>query len=266
MDRTARILLRLATVAVLLFIYAPLSLVIIYAFNRSGTSAWPPAGLTLDWFVDAAANTGLRQALLTSIAAALGATAIALILGTLAALAVARHRFFGRETISFVVIFPIALPGIVTGMALSTTFATTSLPLGLFAIIVGHATFSIVLVYNNVIARLRRTARSLEEASSDLGADSWQTFRFITFPTIRTALLAGGLLAFALSFDEVIVTLFTAGGLKTLPIWIFESFRLARQVSLVNVAGLVAILLSVIPVYVASRLTQDTGGVTGARA
>ncbi|MBA3876457.1 MAG: spermidine/putrescine ABC transporter permease [Anaerolinea sp.] len=265
MDRPARILLRLATIAVLLFIYAPLALVIVYAFNRSGTSAWPPAGLTLNWFADAAANTGLRQALLTSIAAALGATSIALVLGTLASLAVARHRFFGRETISFVVIFPIALPGIVTGMALSTTFATTDLPLGLFAIIVGHATFSIVLVYNNVIARLRRAARSLEEASSDLGADSWQTFRYITFPTIRTALLAGGLLAFALSFDEVIVTLFTAGGLKTLPIWIFESFRLARQVSLVNVAGLVAILLSVIPVYIASRLTQDTGGVTGAK-
>lgn len=265
MDRTARLLLRLATGAVLLFIYAPLSLVIVYAFNRSGTSAWPPAGLTLSWFADAAANTGLRQALLTSIAAALGATSIALVLGTLASLAVARHRFFGRETISFVVIFPIALPGIVTGMALSTTFATTDLPLGLFAIIVGHATFSIVLVYNNVIARLRRTARSLEEASSDLGADSWQTFRYVTLPTIRTALLAGGLLAFALSFDEVIVTLFTAGGLKTLPIWIFESFRLARQVSLVNVAGLVAILLSVIPVYIASRLTQDSGGVTGAK-
>ncbi|MBI2763423.1 MAG: ABC transporter permease [Chloroflexi bacterium] len=265
MDRPARIVLRLATVAVLLFIYAPLTLVIVYAFNRSGTSAWPPAGLTLDWFADAIANAGLRQALLTSIGVALGATTIALVLGTLASLAVARHRFFGRETISFVVIFPIALPGIVTGMALSTTFATTGLPLGLVAIIVGHATFSIVLVYNNVIARLRRMARSLEEASSDLGADSWQTFRFVTFPTIRTALLAGGLLAFALSFDEVIVTLFTAGGLKTLPIWIFESFRLARQVSLVNVAGLVAILLSVIPVYVASRLTQGSGGVTGGR-
>jgi putative spermidine/putrescine transport system permease protein len=178
---------------------------------------------------------------------------------------VARYRFFGRETISFVVIFPIALPGIVTGMALSTTFATTGLPLGLFAIVVGHATFCIVLVYNNVIARLRRTARSLEEASADLGADTWQTFRHVTFPTIRTALLAGGLLAFALSFDEVIVTLFTAGGLKTLPIWIFESFRLARQVSLVNVAGLVAILLSVIPVLVASRLTSGAGGVTGPR-
>ncbi len=157
------------------------------------------------------------------------------------------------------IILPIALPGIVTGMALSTTFATLSLPLGMFAIVVGHATFCIVLVYNNVIARLRRAAPSLEEASADLGADSWQTFRYITLPNMRTAILAGALLAFALSFDEVIVTIFLAGGVRTLPIWIFQSFRLANQVALVNVAGLVAILLSVIPVYIATRITSDTG-------
>jgi putative spermidine/putrescine transport system permease protein len=204
-------------------------------------------------------NTGLRQAFLTSLAAALGATMIALVLGTLAAVAVARHRFFGREVISFGVIFPIALPGIVTGMALSTTFATTDLPLGLFAIIVGHATFCIVLVYNNAIARLRRMGGSFEEASADLGADTWQTFRHVTLPGIRSAMLAGALLAFALSFDEVIVTIFLAGGVQTLPIWIFQSFRLANQVALVNVAGLVAILLSVVPVYIATRLTRDTG-------
>ncbi|HET9522505.1 MAG TPA: ABC transporter permease subunit, partial [Candidatus Limnocylindrales bacterium] len=186
-------------------------------------------------------------------------TAIALVLGTLAAMAVVRNRFFGRETISFVVVFPIALPGIVTGMALSTTFATTTVPLGLFAIIVAHATFCVVLVYNNVTARLRRLSSSLEEASADLGADTWQTFRYVTWPNMRSAVLAGALLAFALSFDEVIVTIFVAGGVKTLPIWIFQSFRLANQVALVNVAGLVAILLSVLPVYLATRLTSDTG-------
>jgi putative spermidine/putrescine transport system permease protein len=260
-DRLGRIFLRLATAAVFLFMYFPLSLVVIYAFNQSGTSAWPPSGLSLRWAEVALQNTGLRQAFVTSLAAALGATAIALVLGTLAAMAVARHRFFGREIVSFVVIFPIALPGIVTGMALSTTFATTDLPLGLFAIIVGHATFCIVLVYNNAIARLRRTAASLEEASADLGADTWQTFRHVTFPGIRSALLAGALLAFALSFDEVIVTIFLAGGVQTLPIWIFQSFRLANQVALVNVAGLVAILLSVIPVYIATRLTRDAGAI-----
>ncbi len=254
-----RMLLRLVTVAVLLFMYFPLALVVAYAFNQSGTSAWPPSGVSLRWVEIALQNTGLRQAFVTSLAAALGATVIALILGTLAAMAVARHRFFGREIISFVVIFPIALPGIVTGMALSTTFATTDLPLGLFAIIVGHATFCIVLVYNNAIARLRRTTASLEEASADLGADTWQTFRHVTLPGIRSAMLAGALLAFALSFDEVIVTIFLAGGVQTLPIWIFQSFRLANQVALVNVAGLVAILLSVVPVYIATRLTRDTG-------
>jgi putative spermidine/putrescine transport system permease protein len=252
-------LLRVATAAVLFFMYVPLVLVVVYAFSDNGTSAWPPTSLSLKWVELAIANTGLRDAFLTSILVALGATLIALILGSLAALAVARHQFFGREIVSFVVIFPIALPGIVTGMALSTTFATTGLPLGILAIVIGHATFCIVLVYNNVIARLRRASASQEEASADLGADSWQTFRYITFPTIRSAILAGALLAFALSFDEVIVTIFVAGGVKTLPIWIFQSFRLANQVALVNVAGLVAILLSVAPVYLATRLTRDTG-------
>jgi putative spermidine/putrescine transport system permease protein len=258
-DRTGRLVLRLATAAVLLFMYFPLVIVIAYAFNESGTSVWPPSSLSLRWVEAAVANTGLREAFLTSLVAALGATMIAIVLGTLAALAVAHHRFFGREAVSFAVIFPIALPGIVTGMALSTTFATTSFPLGLAAIVVGHATFCIVLVYNNVIARLRRASASLEEASADLGADTWQTFRYVTLPGIRTAILAGALLAFALSFDEVIVTIFVAGGVKTLPIWIFQSFRLANQVALVNVAGLVAILLSAIPVYLATRLTSDTG-------
>ena len=257
--RTGRVLLRIATAAVLLFMYIPLALVVIYAFSENGTSAWPPSSLSTKWIEQAIANTGLRDAFLTSIVIALGATVVALVLGSLAALAVGRHRFFGREAVSFVVVFPIALPGVVTGMALSTTFATTGLPLGILAIVIGHATFCIVLVYNNVIARLRRTAYTQEEASADLGADSWQTFRFITLPNIRSAMLAGALLAFALSFDEVIVTIFVAGGVKTLPIWIFQSFRLANQVALVNVAGLVAILLSVVPVYIATRLTRDTG-------
>jgi putative spermidine/putrescine transport system permease protein len=260
-----RVALRIATAAVLGFIYLPLILVVVYAFNSSGTSAWPPAGVTLRWFADAFENTGLRDAFLTSLTVALGATSVAMVLGTLASLAVARYRFFGRETISFVVIFPIALPGIVTGMALSTTFATVGFPLGVAAIIVGHGTFCIVLVYNNVIARLRRVSSSFEEASADLGADTFLTFRRVTFPAIRSALIAGGLLAFALSFDEVIVTIFTAGGTRTLPIWIFQSFRLANQVPLVNVAGMVAILLSVIPVYVASRITADAGALSGAR-
>ncbi|MEO8208609.1 MAG: ABC transporter permease [Chloroflexota bacterium] len=255
-----RFALRASTVGVLLFIYVPLVVVIAYAFNASGTTSWPPSGFSTRWVEAALENSGLRAAFMTSIGIAVGASSIALVLGTLAAFAVARYQFFGREAVSFVVVFPIALPGIVTGMALSTTFATTGLPLGFLSIIVAHATFCVVLVYNNVIARVRRTGTSLEEASADLGADAWQTFRRVTFPAIRSAMVAGALLAFALSFDEVIVTIFTAGGVTTLPIWIFQSFRLANQVPLVNVAGLAAILLSVIPVFVASRLTTDSAG------
>lgn len=260
--RTGRVLLGVATILILLFIYVPIALIFVYSFNAGDTPAWPPTGFTLRWWDVALQNTALQQAFLTSLAAALGATAIALVLGTLAAIAVSRYDFFGRESISFVAVLPIALPGIVTGMALSTTFAQVDFPLGFMAIVVGHATFCIVIVYNNAIARLRRIARSIEEASADLGADTWTTFRHVTFPAIRSAMLAGALLAFALSFDEVIVTIFTAGGVKTLPIWIFQSFRLNNQVPLVNVAGVIAILLSVVPVYIATRISS---GAVGAR-
>jgi putative spermidine/putrescine transport system permease protein len=258
--RATRLLLTLAAVVILLFIYIPIALIFVYSFNSGDTPAWPPVGFTLHWWDVALSNTSLQRAFMTSVAVALVATAISLILGTLASLAVSRYSFFGRESISFIVIFPIALPGIVTGMALSTTFAQIGFPLGFLAIVVGHATFCIVIVYNNAIARLRRVSRNFEEASADLGADSWTTFRRVTFPALRSAMVAGALLAFALSFDEVIVTIFTAGGVKTLPIWIFQSFRLNNQVPLVNVAGVVAILLSVIPVYLATRISSGVAG------
>jgi len=252
-------LLRSVTVLILLFIYIPITLVVVYAFNASGTSAWPPSGFTLHWIDEAMANTGLQQAFLTSLGCALAATLLALILGTLASLAVARYRFFGRDSISFAVILPIALPGVVTGMALSTTFGALGVTLGLATVVVGHATFCVVLVYNNAIARLRRTARSLEEASADLGADTFQTFRHVTFPALRSALLAGGLLAFALSFDEVIVTTFTAGAQNTLPLWIFGQIRLGQRLPQVNVVVLFVIAITIIPVFLAQRLTRDTG-------
>ena len=189
------------------------------------------------------------------------ATGIALVLGTLASLAVGRHRFFGRETISFLVVLPIALPGIITGVALSDTFTQVlGIDLSLFTVIVGHATFCIVVVYNNVIARLRRVSANLEEASADLGADPWQTFRFVTFHAMQTALVAGGLLAFALSFDEIIVTTFTIGaGEETVPIWIFRNLFRPNQLPIVDAVAVLLILLSIIPVYVAHRLSSDEG-------
>jgi putative spermidine/putrescine transport system permease protein len=262
--------LRIATALTLSFIYVPLLVIALYAFNERRTLTWPIPGLTLKWFAKAIDNPGARDALLVSLKAALGATALALVLGTLAALAVSRYRFFGREAISFLVVLPIALPGIVTGMALNATFRTVLDPLGvglgLFTIVVGHATFCVVVVYNNAVARLRRTARSLEEASADLGADTWQTFRFITLPSLRTALLAGALLAFALSFDEVIVTTFTAGPDATLPIWILTNLSRPNQLPIVNVVAVFVILLSMLPVYLAARLGRtDSAGLPGMR-
>jgi putative spermidine/putrescine transport system permease protein len=252
----------------LAFIYIPLIVVGIYAFNASGTTQkWPPPGLTLEWFPKALEDESVREAFLTSVEVGLAATAIAMLLGTLASLAVARHRFFGRETISFLVILPIALPGIVTGVAFSNTFTQVlGIDLSLFTVIVGHATFCIVVVYNNVIARLRRSSASFEEASADLGADTWQTFRHVTRPTVKTALVAGGLLAFALSFDEIIVTTFTIGnGEETLPIWIFRNLFRPKELPIVDAVAVIVILISIIPVYLAHRLSSEEGGVTGGK-
>jgi putative spermidine/putrescine transport system permease protein len=261
-----RWVLRIGTGIALAFIYIPLIVIAIYAFNQSRSQAWPIDGFTLEWFDRAIHNPGVREAFWTSIKAGLGATAIALVLGTLASLAVSRYRFFGRDTISFLIVLPIALPGIVTGMALNATFTQVlGVDLSLFTVIVGHATFCIVVVFNNVAARLRRTLASLEEASADLGADAWQTFRHVTFPQLKTALLAGGLLAFALSFDEVIVTTFTAGADQTLPIWILTNLSRPNQLPIVNVVAVFVILLSMIPVYFAAKLSSESagGGATG---
>ena len=252
-----RALLRLATGATLAFIYAPLVVIGLYAFNANVTQGWPIDDFSTKWFRVAYEDPAVKDALFLSVKAALGATAVALLLGTLASLAVARFRFFGRETISFIVVLPIALPGIVTGLSLQATFQNAGIAFGILTIIVGHATFCIVVVYNNAIARLRRIAGSFEEASADLGADAWQTFRHVTFPALRAPLLAGALLAFALSFDEVVVTIFTSGAQQTLPIWIFANLQRPRELPIVNVVALVLILVSAIPVYIAQRLTQE---------
>jgi putative spermidine/putrescine transport system permease protein len=258
-------LLRVGVGVTLAFIYVPLLVIAVYAFNGSTTLAWPPTNLTTHWFGDAFHNQGARDALVNSVKVGIGATTIALVLGTLASFAVARHRFFGRETISFLVILPIALPGIVTGVALSDTFNQVfGVSLSLWTVIVGHATFCIVVVYNNVIARLRRISGNLEDASADLGAHTWQTFRRVTLPNMSTALVAGGLLAFALSFDEIIVTTFTIGpGEQTLPIWIFGNLFRGQELPITNVVAVIVVLISIIPVYLAHRLTRDVGGAVG---
>ena len=262
LSRRAKIALRAGVALTLTFIYVPLVVIAIYAFNSSNILEWPPPGLTTHWFSQAFSDSAAGTALVTSVKVGLIATAIALVLGTLASLAVARHRFFGRETVSFLVILPIALPGIVTGVALSDTFTQVlGISLSLLTVVAGHATFCIVVVYNNAVARLRRTSGSTEEASADLGADPWQTFRYVTLPTMRTALAAGALLAFALSFDEIIVTLFTIGpGQQTLPIWIFNNLFRPNQLPIVNVVAVLVVVASVVPVYLAHRLTREEEG------
>ncbi len=262
----SRVWLRVATGLTLGFLYLPLLVIALYAFNAQRVQVWPIQQYSTQWFGAALDNPSVRDAFVLSATVGLEATLFALLLGTLASFAVHRFRFFGRETISFALVLPIALPGIITGMALNTTINNFGIPFGTLTIVIGHATFCVVVIYNNVIARLRRSSRSIEEASMDLGADTWQTFRHVTFPVLRTALLAGALLAFALSFDEIIVTTFTAGTQETIPIWILNHYRLPNQRPIVNVVALSLILLSMIPVYLAQRLSSDTtGSATGGR-
>jgi len=254
-SRLARALLRIASGAVLLFLYLPLVIVAIYAFNDSRLQAWPPSAFSLHWFEAAANNRNVIRAVTNSLIAATFATSVALVLGTLASIAVHRFSFFGRQSISFLLVLPIALPGVVTGVALQRTLTTFGIDFGLLTVVIGHATFCIVVVYNNVIARLRRLPSSPEEASADLGGDVWTTFRRITGPRLGTALMSGALLAFALSFDEIIVTLFTAGpGTQTIPLFIYTAFQRPSELPIVNVVAFVLILLSVIPVYIAQRI------------
>jgi len=257
--RGVRILLRVWVAGVLLFLFFPLAVIILYAFNRSNVQSWPISHYSLQWFSLAYHDSDVRSAFALSVKAATIATIIALLLGSAAAFAVHRFRFFGRNAISFLLVLPLALPGIITGIALNSFFAFAHVNLSLWTIVIGHATFCIVIVFNNVVARLRRSPTSLSEAAMDLGAHGWTSFRTVTFPTIRTSLVAGALLAFALSFDEVIVTVFTAGARNTLPLWILGTLRLGQDLPEVNVVVFGVILITTIPVALAARLTGGAG-------
>jgi putative spermidine/putrescine transport system permease protein len=260
-SRGLRVGLLIWVIAVLIFLYLPIALIILYAFNRPIVESWPVSSLTLHWFSVAWHDQNVRSAFILSVKVGLLATGIALVLGSAVAYAVHQFQFFGREAVSFLLVLPLALPGVVTGVALSSFFSFNSIQLSIWTIVIGHATFCVVVVYNNVVARLRRVPGSLAEASMDLGARGWQTMRFITLPLAATALVSGALLAFALSFDEVIVTVFTAGAQSTLPLWIFGAIRLGQQLPEVNAVVSIVIALTIIPVVLAARLA-GAGAVT----
>ena len=256
--------LPLAAGAALLFLHVPLFFIVLYAFSSEDKSfVFPPPGLTTRWFAVAWSRPDIWEAMTLSLEVAAVSTALALVLGTLAAAAVWRSRFFGREAVSLLLILPIALPGIITGISLRSAFSLGGVPFSFWTIVLAHATFCIVVVYNNVIARFRRTSGSLIEASMDLGADGFQTFRHVVLPNIATSLLAGGMLAFALSFDEVIVTTFTAGQQSTLPIWMLTELVRPRQRPVTNVVAVFVILVTLAPILLAFYLTRDTHEVAG---
>lgn len=256
--RSARAAVAALAVLGFAFIWIPLAVIVVNSFNAGQSLSFPPEGLSTRWWEAAFASQGVRDALVTSIVVAIAATAVALVLGTLASLALARFDFFGKDAVSLLIILPIALPGIVTGIALNNVFTSFLGGLTFATLVIGHATFCIVVIFNNALARLRRLGTSLEEASADLGAGAWTTFRLVTFPLMRSAIVAGAVLAFGLSFDEIIVTTFTAGpGITTLPIWIYQNLFRPNQAPIVSVVAAALVLVSIVPVYVAQRLSRD---------
>jgi len=262
-SRGTKVALSIFAVIAFAFVYVPLGVVLISSFNAGDTLAWPPQGFSTQWWGKAIDNEGVRNSVVTSVILGLVATAVALILGTLAALALSRFNFFGKDAVSLLIILPIALPGIVTGIALNNVFTSYLGGLTFMTLVVAHSTFCIVVIYNNAIARLRRMGGNMEEASADLGARGFTTFRLVTFPLMRSAILAGGVLAFGLSFDEIIVTTFTAGpGITTLPIWIYQNLFRPNQAPIVNVVAAALVIVSIIPIYVVQKFSSadERGG------
>lgn len=256
--------LKVAAAAGLLFMHLPILLIFLYAFTTEDkTYQFPPPGYTLKWFEVTWNRPDVWEAMKLSVKVASISTAVAMVLGTCCAAAVSRAKFFGREAVSLMVILPIALPGIITGIALRSAFNLADIPFSIWTIVLGHATFCVVVVYNNAVARFRRLSGSLIEASMDLGANGFQTFRYVVLPNIGTALLAGGMLAFALSFDEVIVTTFTAGQQSTLPIWMLEELVRPRQRPVTNVVAMIVVLVTFLPILAAYYLTRDGDQVAG---
>ena len=257
-------LLKYAAIGGLLFLHFPILFIFLYAFTSESKSyQFPPPGLTLKWFEVTLNRPDVWRAIQLSLEVAGLATLVAMVLGTLAAGAIARSRFFGQEVVSLLLVLPIALPGIVTGIALRSAYGVMEIPFSFWTIVIGHATFCVVVVYNNALARFRRTNQSLIEASMDLGADGFQTLRYVILPNLATALLAGGMLAFALSFDEVIVTTFTAGQQTTLPIWMYQELIRPRDRPVTNVVALIIVAFTTIPILLAYYLTRDGQDVSG---
>jgi putative spermidine/putrescine transport system permease protein len=249
--------LKTAAALTLLFLHIPILFVFLYAFTTDEASfRFPPPGYTTEWFSLAFSRTDIRAAVSLSLRVALVATMVALVLGTLVASAVWRTRFFGRNALSLFIILPIALPGIITGIALRSAINLADLSFSFWTLVVGHATFCVAITYNNVIARMRRTSPNILEASMDLGARGWQTFRHVLFPQLAPAMLVGGMLAFALSFDEIIVTTFTAGNQQTLPIWIFSSLVRPRNRPVTNVVAVFVVLITLLPIILAQRYSR----------
>ena len=261
-----RITLRIWVALVLAFLFGPIILIVAYAFDTSTVESWPITGVTLHWFSVAWNDPQVRAAFVLSVKVGLLATVIALVLGSAVAYALHHFTFFGSEAISFLLVLPLALPGIITGIALYSFFTFTSIRFSLWTIMIGHATFCIVVVFNNLIARLRRLPGSLAEASMDLGARGWQTQLYVTLPMVATALVSGALLAFALSFDEVIVTVFTAGAQNTLPLWIFGAIQRGTRLPEVNAVVSLVIALTIIPVVLAARIAGAGAVSRSARA
>src|ERR1700730_18059056 len=212
-------------VLVFAFIYLPIVVLILYSFNRDGVGGFPPQHLTLDWYRQLIADGPIWDSVLNSLLVACGAVALSLTLGLFAALALDRASFAGKAHFRRLVLLPLILPGIITGLSLLMFVVLSGLHLSLLTVFLGHGTALISVATTELFAGLQKMDRAQEEASLDLGATPWQTFWRITLPNLKLSLIAAGLLIFTLSMDEIAVTFFLIGRDNTLPLEIWGRLR-----------------------------------------
>ncbi len=253
-----------AALCVLAFLYAPIATLMIFSFNSNPITRLPLEDFTLDWYAKALSNPDLMTALLNSVIVGLAAVAICLVIGIPTALALDHYDFPGKTVFRRLVILPITLPGLITGVSMLTFFRATGVDLSIWTVIIGHGTALTAIVVTNVFARLQRFDRRIEEASADLGAKPWETFRHITLPNIRSAIIGSSLISFTLSFDEIPVTFFLTGRDNTLPMYIWSVIRrgITPEINAIGtIIVVVSIALILISVFLMYSKTDKTGPV-----
>jgi spermidine/putrescine transport system permease protein len=249
-----------AAAATFAFIYAPIAVLVAFSFGERRIPTWPLQGFTVTWYRELLGSEEIRTALRNSVVVATAATTGALLLGTPIAYAAHRFRFPGKRLLRRLVLMPLVVPGVVTGIALLTLFDFFHVTLSLGTIMVGHVTFLIAVFFTSVFARLEALGTQIERAAMDLGATEWRAFARAVLPNLRLTLIGASLLAFALSFDEIAVTFFLTGTSNTVPVLIYSMMRLGITPA-INALATSILVLSVLLVVIGTVILGREGGV-----